>query len=89
MSGSVKRISRARVGPVFSTSAAGVQVDQEKRAPPLSLRLSGGERAELERLAGNQSLNGYNGINIYRLGDDGIWRVARDVWTISQPLLGN
>ena len=30
-----------------------------------------------------------NGINIYRLGSDGIWRVARDVWASSQPLLDN
>lgn len=30
-----------------------------------------------------------NGINIYRLGDDGIWRVARDVWATNQPLPGN
>lgn len=59
MSGSVRRISRARVGRVFSASVAGVPVDQAKRAPPLSLRLSAGERAELERLAGERSLNGY------------------------------
>ncbi len=30
-----------------------------------------------------------NGINIYRLGDDGIWRVARDAWATDQPLAGN
>lgn len=30
-----------------------------------------------------------NGINIYRLGDDGVWRVARDAWATSQPLPGN
>lgn len=30
-----------------------------------------------------------NGINIYRLGSDGIWRVARDAWATSQPLPGN
>lgn len=27
-----------------------------------------------------------NGINIYRLSDDGIWRVARDAWATDQPL---
>lgn len=30
-----------------------------------------------------------NGINIYRLGDDGVWRVARDAWATNQPLPGN
>jgi len=30
-----------------------------------------------------------NGINIYHLGDDGIWRVARDAWASDQPLAGN
>ena len=27
-----------------------------------------------------------NGINIYRRGEDGIWRVARDAWATDQPL---
>lgn len=27
-----------------------------------------------------------SGINIYRLGEDGIWRVARDVWATDRPL---
>lgn len=27
-----------------------------------------------------------NGMNIYHLGDDGVWRVARDVWATNQPL---
>jgi uncharacterized protein (TIGR02246 family) len=26
-----------------------------------------------------------NGINIYRVGDDGLWRVARDAWATNQP----
>ena len=26
-----------------------------------------------------------NGINIYRVGDDGVWRVARDAWATNQP----
>jgi ketosteroid isomerase-like protein len=30
-----------------------------------------------------------NGINIYRLGEDGIWRVARDAWATSTPLSGD
>lgn len=30
-----------------------------------------------------------NGINIYRLGRDGIWRVARDAWATNQPLPAN
>jgi ketosteroid isomerase-like protein len=30
-----------------------------------------------------------NGINIYRLGADGVWRVARDAWATNQPLPGN
>lgn len=30
-----------------------------------------------------------NGINIYRLGDDGVWRVARDAWATDQPVAGN
>ena len=30
-----------------------------------------------------------NGINIYRLGAGGTWRVARDAWATNQPLPGN
>ena len=26
-----------------------------------------------------------SGINIYRLGEDGVWRVARDVWATNRP----
>jgi hypothetical protein len=26
-----------------------------------------------------------DGINIYRRGDDGVWRVARDGWSSDQP----
>lgn len=29
-----------------------------------------------------------NGINIYRRGDDGVWRVARDAWATDQPAGG-
>lgn len=29
-----------------------------------------------------------NGINIYRLESDGVWRVARDVWATSAPAEG-
>ena len=30
-----------------------------------------------------------NGINIYRKGDDGVWRVARDAWATDRPAPGN
>lgn len=36
--------------------------------------------ADLPRGGGDVSIETGNGINIYRLGTDGIWRVARDVW---------
>ena len=26
-----------------------------------------------------------NGVNIYRREDDGVWRVARDIWATDQP----
>lgn len=30
-----------------------------------------------------------NGINIYRLGGDGVWLVARDAWATDRPLTGS
>ena len=30
-----------------------------------------------------------NGINIYRKGEDGVWRVARDAWATDRPAPGN
>lgn len=30
-----------------------------------------------------------NGINIYRRGSDGVWRVARDIWTTDVSMTGN
>ena len=30
-----------------------------------------------------------NGVNIYRRGKDGVWRVARDIWATDQPLPTN
>jgi ketosteroid isomerase-like protein len=26
-----------------------------------------------------------SGINIYKRGEDGVWRVARDIWATNQP----
>lgn len=36
--------------------------------------------ADLPRGGGDVSVETGNGINIYRLGADDVWRVARDVW---------
>lgn len=36
--------------------------------------------ADLPRGGGEVSVETGNGINIYRLGADNVWRVARDVW---------
>lgn len=36
--------------------------------------------ADLPRGGGDVSIETGNGINIYRLGSDNVWRVARDVW---------
>lgn len=38
---------------------------------------------------GKPSVDTGNGINIYRVGADGVWRVARDIWATNRPLSGD
>lgn len=42
--------------------------------------------ADTPRAGGAPQFDTGNGINIYRAGADGKWRVARDVWATNQPL---
>lgn len=60
MSGSLrKKPAAASLEPTFSAHAVHtVKPKKRKRPPPLSLRLSKDERAELERLASGRSLSG-------------------------------
>ncbi|MBL4726936.1 MAG: hypothetical protein JKY83_09750 [Rhizobiaceae bacterium] len=60
MSGSLKTNRSPSIKSEFSVQATlDAKTEKEKRPPPLSLRLSNGEREELERLANGQSLSGY------------------------------
>ncbi|MFC6585443.1 YybH family protein [Sulfitobacter aestuariivivens] len=38
------------------------------------------QAVDTPRAGGAASVDTGNGINIYRVGQDGVWRVARDVW---------
>jgi len=38
---------------------------------------------------GRPSVDTGNGINIYRVGTDGVWRVARDAWATNRPSRGD
>lgn len=60
MSGAAKMISKLSARREFSGSASEVvKKKPAKRLPPLSLRLSESERAELRHLAGNRPLGSY------------------------------
>lgn len=60
MNGSLKAKRSSSIKSEFSSqSTFDAKPKREKRPAPLSLRLSNGEREELERLANGKSLSGY------------------------------